>query len=92
MKMAMPSGEQAGFADGIAATSLGTSTRRRAGSARVMTGVHVFADDGVRIGLILLPEMCANVCFGRPEAQPSSWQPAIPFYALYVDTKGAHFA
>ncbi|WP_431270026.1 SMP-30/gluconolactonase/LRE family protein [Dankookia sp. P2] len=35
-----------------------------AGSARAMTGCTVFAPDGQRIGLIKLPEICANLCFG----------------------------
>ena len=30
-------------------------------------GVHVFAPDGTRIGQILLPEICGNVCFGGPK-------------------------
>ena len=30
-------------------------------------GVAVFAPDGTLIGRILLPERCANVCFGGPK-------------------------
>ena len=33
-------------------------------------GVKVFNPDGKPIGLIALPERCANVCFGGVEAQP----------------------
>ena len=30
-------------------------------------GVHVFSPQGQRIGMILLPEICANLCFGGPK-------------------------
>ena len=33
-------------------------------------GVAVFAPDGTLIGRILLPERCANLCFGGQQAQP----------------------
>jgi hypothetical protein len=34
-------------------------------------GFHIFAPDGQRIGMILLPEICANLCFWRTDAKPS---------------------
>jgi hypothetical protein len=34
-------------------------------------GVHVFAPDGTLIGVILLPEICANYVFGGAKAQPA---------------------
>jgi len=51
-------------------------------------GVQVFTPEGERIGQILLPEPCANICFGGNETQPavydrrasrsmrSTWRPA----------------
>ena len=55
-------------------------------------GVHVFAPDGVRIGLILLPEICANVCFGGPKRNRLFMAASQSLYAVYLDTRGAHFA
>jgi gluconolactonase len=87
MKMAMPGGEFAGFADGIrhlyaAAGWVGPG----------YDGVHVFASDGVRIGQILLPEICANVCFGGPKRNRLFMAASQSLYAVYLDTRGAHFA
>ena len=33
-------------------------------------GVQVIAPNGERIGMIRLPETCANICFGGREAEP----------------------
>ena len=71
MKMAMPDGEEvAGFADGIRCDAEGNVYAAAGWVGAGYDGVHVFAPDGVRIGLILLPEICANVCFGGPKQQP----------------------
>ena len=53
-------------------------------------GVHVFAPDGDRIGLILLPEICANVCFGGPKRNRLFMAASQSLYAVYVETQGAH--
>lgn len=53
-------------------------------------GVHVFAPDGTRIGQILLPEACANVCFGGPKRNRLFMTASQSVYALYVNTRGAH--
>ncbi len=92
MKMAMPSGEQAGFADGIRCDILGNVYAAAGWVGPGYDGVHVFASDGARIGLILLPEICANVCFGGPKRNRLFMAASQSLYALYVDTKGAHFA
>ena len=39
-------------------------------------GVAMFAPDGTMIGRILLPERCANVCFGGRSATACSWRRA----------------
>lgn len=55
-------------------------------------GVHVFAPDGTRIGLIKLPEICSNVCFGGPRRNRLFMTASQSLYAVYVETRGAHIA
>ena len=55
-------------------------------------GVHVFAPDGDRIGQILLPEICSNVCFGGPNRDRLFMTASQSVYALYVNTQGAAIA
>jgi gluconolactonase len=55
-------------------------------------GVLVFAPDGALIGQILLPEACANVCFGGPKRNRLFMTASQSVYALYVNTRGAHAA
>jgi len=53
-------------------------------------GVHVIAPSGERIGMILLPEICANLCFGGPKRNRLFMAASQALYALYVGTQGAH--
>ena len=53
-------------------------------------GVHVFAPNGDRIGQILLPEICSNVCFGGPRRNRLFMTASQSLYAVYVETQGAH--
>jgi gluconolactonase len=53
-----------------------------------LDGVHVFAPDGTRIGRIL-PERCANVCFGGLKRNRLFMAASQSLYALYVNTQGA---
>jgi len=53
-------------------------------------GVHIFAPDGVRIGQILLPETCANLCFGGAKRNRLFMVASQSVYAVYVETQGAH--
>jgi gluconolactonase len=92
MKLAMPGGEQAGFADGIRADAEGNIYAGAGWVGHGYDGVHVFAPDGVRIGQILLPEICANVCFGGPKRNRLFMAASQSLYALYLDTRGGHFA
>jgi len=55
-------------------------------------GVHVFAPDGTRIGIIELPEICSNVCFGGENRNILFMTASQSVYSLYVRTQGAHFA
>ena len=53
-------------------------------------GVQVFAPDGKRIGLIELPEICANLCFGGEKRNRLFMAASQSIYAVYVETQGAH--
>jgi gluconolactonase len=55
-------------------------------------GVQVIAPDGTRMGMIRLPETCANVCFGGSRHNRLFMAASQSLYAVYVETTGAHFA
>jgi gluconolactonase len=55
-------------------------------------GVQVIAPDGTPIGLIRLPENCANVCFGGPRRNRLFMTASQSLYAVYVGTEGAGLA
>jgi len=57
--------------------------------ARPRTGVAVFAPVGKMIGRILLPERCANVCFGGRKRNRLFMAASQSIYAVYVETQGA---
>ena len=55
-------------------------------------GVQVIAPDGARIGMIRLPEVCANVCFGGARRNRLFMTASQSLYAVYVETTAAHIA
>lgn len=55
-------------------------------------GVQVIAPDGATIGMIRLPETCANVCFGGARRNRLFMTASQSLYAVYVNTSGAHIA
>jgi gluconolactonase len=55
-------------------------------------GVQVIAPSGQRIGMIRLPETCANVCFGGPRRNRLFMTASQSLYSVYVETVGAHIA
>jgi gluconolactonase len=55
-------------------------------------GVQVIAPTGERIGMIRLPETCANVCFGGPRRNRLFMTASQSLYSVYVETTGAHIA
>ncbi|MBZ5514953.1 MAG: SMP-30/gluconolactonase/LRE family protein [Acidobacteriia bacterium] len=52
-------------------------------------GVQVIAPDGKLIGKILLPETCANLCFGGVKRNRLFMAASQSLYSLYVNTQGA---
>ena len=55
-------------------------------------GVQVVTPTGERIGLIRLPENCANVCFGGVRRNRLFMTASQSLYAVYVQTTAAHIA
>ena len=55
-------------------------------------GVQVIAPDGEAIGMIRLPEVCANVCFGGARRNRLFMTASQSLYAVYVGVRGAHIA
>jgi gluconolactonase len=55
-------------------------------------GVQVVAPNGERIGMIRLPETCANVCFGGSRRNRLFMAASQSLYSVYVETRGAHIA
>src|SRR6516162_7899464 len=86
------SAEKAGFADGIRADVDGNIWIGAGWVGEGYDGVHIFAPDGTRIGQILLPEICANICFGGPKRNRLFMAASQSLYALYVEAQGAGIA
>jgi gluconolactonase len=82
--------EGAGIADGIRADIDGNIWAGCGWAGPGYDGVHVFAPDGERIGMILLPEVCANLCFGGRLRNRLFMAASQSLYSLYVETQGAH--
>lgn len=92
MKMKMKDREVAGFADGIRADADGNIWAGAGWVGPGYDGVHVFTADGERIGQILLPEICANLCFGGAKRNHLFMAAGQSLYAVYVEVQGAHIA
>ena len=60
--------------------------------AAIASGVQVFTPGSERIGMIRLPENCANVCFGGPKRNRLFMTASQSLYAIYVGVSGAHIA
>lgn len=81
---------KAGLADGIRCDKDGNIWSSAGWVGAGYDGVHIFAPDGQRIGQILLPEICANICFGGPRRNRLFMCGSQSLYAVYVEAIGAH--
>jgi len=79
-----------GMADGIRADVDGNIWAGSGWVGAGYDGVQVFSPGGERIGQILLPEACANVCFGGSKRNLLFMAASQSLYAVYVETRGAH--
>jgi gluconolactonase len=78
---------QPGYTDGIRVDTEGNIWCGFSGGPGE-DGVAVFAPDGTMIGRILLPERCANVCFGGRKRNRLFMTASQSVYALYVEAQG----
>jgi gluconolactonase len=90
MKMNLKGQEVAGFADGIRCDIDGNVWAAMGWVGDGYDGVHIFAPDGTRIGQILLPEICGNLCFGGSRRNRLFMAGSQSLYAVYVETQGGH--
>ena len=79
-----------GVSDGIRADTDGNIWSAAGGGGAGYDGVHIFAPDGIRIGQILLPEVCSNLCFGGPRRNHLFMTASQSVYSVYVEAQGAH--
>jgi gluconolactonase len=84
------SGKEPGLADGIRADVDGNIWAGAGRGGPGYDGVHVFTPAAERIGMILLPEICANICFGGTKRNRLFMAASQSIYAVYVGTRGAH--
>ena len=76
-----------GWADGIRCDTQGNVWAGFTGGEG-QDGVACFAPDGTLIGRILLPERCANLCFGGAKRNRLFMTASQSVYALYVEAQG----
>ena len=92
MNMTTPAGERSGGADGIRADTDGNIWAACGWAGEGYDGVHVFSPGGKRIGLIKLPEIPANLCFGGAKRNRLFIAASQSIYSLFVNAQGAHVA
>jgi gluconolactonase len=85
-------GKGSGLADGLRADKDGNLWVGAGWVGAGYDGVHIFSPEGKRIGQILLPEICANLCFGGPRRNRLFMAASQSIYAVYVEAQGAHIA
>ena len=88
--MKMDGFAEVGHSDGIRADVDGNIWASAGWVGEGYDGVHIFAPNGDRIGQILLPENCANLCFGGRKRNRLFMTASQSLYAVYTDAVGAH--
>jgi gluconolactonase len=78
-----------GTSDGIRCDVDGNLWAAAGNGGEGFDGVQIFAPNGDRIGQILLPEKCANICFGGVKRNRLFMAASQSIYAVYVETQGA---
>ncbi len=91
METSLKGEKVAGMADGIRCDTEGNVWVGAGWVGDGYDGVHIFSPEGQRIGLILLPEICANLCFGGARRNRLFMCGSQSLYAVYVEAKGAHW-
>ena len=91
MKLDLYGETVAGLADGIRCDRDGNIWASAGWVGEGYDGVHIFSPEGQRIGQILLPEICSNVCFGGPRRNRLFMTASRSLYAVYTEALGAHW-
>ena len=78
-----------GTSDGIRCDVHGNVWATAGGGGDGYDGVHVFDPGGTLIGQIVLPEICANLCFGGPARNRLFMAASRSVYAVHLNTRGA---
>jgi gluconolactonase len=91
MKMELNGKEVAGLADGIRCDKDGNIWAGSGWVGEGYDGVQIFSPEGKRIGQIVLPEVCSNVCFGGPRRNRLFMTASRSLYTVYVEAIGAHW-
>jgi len=86
VQLAIPGSNAPSAADGMRCDADGNIW------AGARPGVLVISPAGETIGMIRLPEVCANVCFGGARRNRLFMTASQSLYAVYVETTGAHIA
>jgi gluconolactonase len=89
MKLTVDGKEMTGLADGIRADVDGNIWASAGWVGKGYDGVHIFSPEGQRIGQIVLPEICSNVCFGGPKRNRLFMTASQSLYAVYTEAQGA---
>jgi len=76
-----------GYADGIRCDTEGNLWCGFSGGEG-QDGVAVFAPEGKMIGRVLLPERCANLCFGGRKRNRLFMAASQSIYSVYVEAQG----
>ena len=84
--------EGAGLSDGIRCDTEGNIWSSAGWVGAGYDGVHIFAQDGHKIGAILLPEICSNLCFGGAKRNRLFMTGSQSLYTMYVEAQGAGIA
>jgi gluconolactonase len=77
-----------GGSDGVRCDVAGNLWAAAAGGGDGFDGVHVFDPDGTLIGQVLLPEQCANLCFGGRRNNRLFMAAGQSVYSLYTNATG----
>lgn len=83
MTLELPTGEPS-WADGIRCDTDGNLW------CGARPGVQIVAPDGDTIGLIRMPEVCSNICFGGAKRNRLFITGSQSLYSVYVGVSGAH--
>jgi len=79
-----------GIHDGIRADMDGNVWAATGFGGDGVDGVHVYAPDGTKIGQIVLPEWCANLCFVGPHRNRLFVAGSQSIYTIYTGAIGAN--